>query len=270
MFRRTPHENRTTSLLSTRSLNSLTSANTNLNPTPTNNNNTDEEAHLNEKSPSKKNKTKKPKLTIPTPRAPPAEIRTFFTTLLTTHDASLADDSSKCEAIVSAWKIGRGAEMRQYGPAMYLDMFGREYGWIMYREVKLGVRGERFWVVRRPLCELSFFFDIPFPFLSFPFHSHSIPPEHRFRPTDDADDLEIPADSFIVGSFLLEVLTISLIVHVDGIDEGVEVVVILASVVGMLTLLVSLIILCAGSSPARIVERDLRTCSKALVGAVRL
>lgn len=107
-----------------------------------------------------------------------------------------------------------------------------------------------------------------FPFLSFPFHS--IPPEHGFRPTDDADDLEIPADSFIVGSFLLEVLTISLIVHVDGIDEGVEVVVILASVVGMLTLLVSLIILCAGSSPARIVERDLRTCSKALVGAVRL
>lgn len=82
--------------------------------------------------------------------------------------------------------------------------------------------------------------------------------------------MEIPADSFIVGSFLLEVLTISLIVHVDGIDEGVEVVVILASVVGMLTLLVSLIILCAGSSPARIVERDLRTCSKALVGAVRL
>lgn len=71
-------------------------------------------------------------------------------------------------------------------------------------------------------------------------------------------------DSFVASSFLLEVVTIALLVHVDGMDEGVEVVVILASVVGMLTLLVSLIILCAGSSPARLIERDLRACTKGL------
>jgi hypothetical protein len=54
-------------------------------------------------------------------------------------------------------------------------------------------------------------------------------------------------------------------VHLD-LDEGVEVVVILASVAAFLTLFVSLIILCAGNSPAKIIERDLRNCSKAMAG----
>ena len=53
--------------------------------------------------------------------------------------------------------------------------------------------------------------------------------------------------------------------HLD-LDEGVEVVVILASVAAFLTLFVSLIILCAGNSPAKIIERDLRNCSKAMAG----
>jgi hypothetical protein len=54
-------------------------------------------------------------------------------------------------------------------------------------------------------------------------------------------------------------------VHVE-MAEGVEVVVILASVAAFLTLFVSLIILVAGNSPARIIERNLRACSKAMAG----
>jgi hypothetical protein len=72
-------------------------------------------------------------------------------------------------------------------------------------------------------------------------------------------------DTFLIFSFLLEVLTISLLVHVE-MEEGVEVVVILASVAGFLTLFVSLVVLCAGNSPAKIIERDLRACSKAMAG----
>jgi len=77
--------------------------------------------------------------------------------------------------------------------------------------------------------------------------------------------IDISADTFLVFSFLLEVLTISLLVHVE-MEEGVEVVVILASVAGFSTLFVSLIVLCAGNSPAKIIERDLRACSKAMAG----
>jgi len=72
-------------------------------------------------------------------------------------------------------------------------------------------------------------------------------------------------DSFIIVSLLIEIATITVLVHVDGMDEGVEVIVILAAVVAMLTLLVSLIVLCAGSSPARLIERDLRTCTREML-----
>jgi hypothetical protein len=72
-------------------------------------------------------------------------------------------------------------------------------------------------------------------------------------------------DTSLTSSFLLEILTVSLLVHVE-MEEGVEVVVILASVAAFLTLFVSLIILVAGNSPAKIIERDLRACSKAMVG----
>jgi hypothetical protein len=74
---------------------------------------------------------------------------------------------------------------------------------------------------------------------------------------------KLAIDTSLMASFLLLVLTISLLVHVE-MEEGVEVVVILASVAAFLTLFVSLIVLCAGNSPAKIIERDLRNCSKAM------
>jgi hypothetical protein len=81
--------------------------------------------------------------------------------------------------------------------------------------------------------------------------------------------LTTQSDTSLIASFLLEVLTISLLVHVE-MEEGVEVVIILASVAAFLTLFVSFIILCAGNSPAKIIERDLRNCSKAMAGVKTL
>ena len=187
MYRRTtPHpahpSNPFTSSLSLSSINSVAGS-TNLPSLPsstdtTNGSNsttttTDEEANTtnnadpsNEKfslfSKLKKNKSKKPKPVVPKRKASPEEIRAFFTTLLTEHDVAFADDSAKCEEIVSAWKIGGGKEMRQYGPAMYLEMFGREYGWILYREVRMSIRNESNILLRRPLCT----FRIPIPQLT--------------------------------------------------------------------------------------------------------
>jgi hypothetical protein len=33
--------------------------------------------------------------------------------------------------------------MRGYDPAMYLELFGPEYGWIIYRDVKLRIHEEK-------------------------------------------------------------------------------------------------------------------------------
>ncbi|KAM0692192.1 hypothetical protein Q7P36_008393 [Cladosporium allicinum] len=239
MFRRTTQDARSnpfTSSLSLASINSTSGSTTNDLPTtstPTNNNATnltDEEANHSEKSTfftkftKKGKKSKTPKIPVPTRKATPEEIRTFLAALLTAQNSQFADDTTKCDEIVSDWKIGGGVEVRQYGPAMYLEMFGREYGWILYREVRMSIRKESNILLRRPLY------------------------------------------TSLIASFLLEVLTVTLLVHLD-LDEGVEVVVILASVAAFLTLFVSLIILCAGNSPAKIIERDLRNCSKAMAGA---
>jgi len=159
MFRRSAatQDARSNSLLSLPS--TITSTN-NLSATS---NATDEEAHLQDNTANEKPTTSKKKLNpfskgqkqqriVPTRKATPDQIRAYFTKLLTEHDALLADDAAKCESIVSAWKIGGGVEMRQYGPAMYLELFGREYGWILYREVRMSIRKETNFLVRRPLC----------------------------------------------------------------------------------------------------------------------
>jgi hypothetical protein len=177
MSRRTPQDARSNPFTSSLSLASITSTTGGtITPTlPTNNttststdnntntnNLTDEEAGHSEKPSSssflskfKKSKSKnpKPEIPVPTRKATPEEIRAFFAALLTAQNSQLADDASKCDAIVSDWKIGGGVEMRQYGPAMYLQMFGREYGWILYREVRMRIRNESNLMLRRPLCK---------------------------------------------------------------------------------------------------------------------
>lgn len=90
----------------------------------------------------------KPPSTVPGLDARPAEIRESLARLLITKNGVKADEANR---IVAPWQVGSGMELRQYGAIMYLDLFGNEYGWILYREVKMGVRKEKRLITRYPL-----------------------------------------------------------------------------------------------------------------------
>lgn len=94
----------------------------------------------------------KPASTVPGLEAKPAEIRESLARLLINKRGFKADEANR---VVSPWRIGSGLEMRQYGTVMYLDLFGREYGWILYREVKMAVRKEKRLITRYPLRKSS-------------------------------------------------------------------------------------------------------------------
>ncbi|KAI4961236.1 hypothetical protein J4E86_000263 [Alternaria arbusti] len=72
-------------------------------------------------------------LIIPEPDAPPAGIREFLTEVLSVSRGLSREHAS---AIADKWKLGTGREMRDYPPKMYLEIFGPEEGWCVYREVK--------------------------------------------------------------------------------------------------------------------------------------
>lgn len=90
----------------------------------------------------------KPANTVPKLDADPAAVRDFLASLLVTKRGLDEDEASR---VVAGWKVGSGLELRQYGAIMYLHLFGREYGWILYREVKVSVRKERRLLARYPL-----------------------------------------------------------------------------------------------------------------------
>jgi hypothetical protein len=92
----------------------------------------------------------KPASTVPGLSAKPTEIREYLARLLADKRGLQEDEASR---VVAGWKIGSGQELRQYGAAMYLDIFGREHGWILFREVKMSVRRERRLLTRYPLRE---------------------------------------------------------------------------------------------------------------------
>jgi len=62
------------------------------------------------------------------------QIRDFVVHLLTTKRGLALDHARR---IASKWTIGNGKELRSWPPSMYLDIFGREDGWVVYKEVKL-------------------------------------------------------------------------------------------------------------------------------------
>ncbi|KAH6882082.1 hypothetical protein BKA58DRAFT_372699 [Alternaria rosae] len=70
---------------------------------------------------------------IPEPDAPPADIREFLTGILAVSRRLSHEHAS---AIANKWKLGTGRELREYPPKMYLEIFGPEEGWCVYREVK--------------------------------------------------------------------------------------------------------------------------------------
>lgn len=71
--------------------------------------------------------------TLPEPTATADQIRDFLVYLLASKRGLALDHARR---IASKWTIGNGKELRSYPPSMYLDIFGREDGWIVYKEVK--------------------------------------------------------------------------------------------------------------------------------------
>jgi hypothetical protein len=76
----------------------------------------------------------------PSINATPDEVRDFITRLLINRRGLPQDHVRRA---VAKWTVGSGRELRSYTPSMYLDLFGREDGWIIYREVKLSIYCEQ-------------------------------------------------------------------------------------------------------------------------------
>jgi hypothetical protein len=76
----------------------------------------------------------------PTKKASPDEVRQFLARLLTSQRGLPEDHIRRA---VAKWTVGSGQELRSYSPAMYLDIFGLEDGWIIYSEVKLCIYKEK-------------------------------------------------------------------------------------------------------------------------------
>ena len=102
-------------------------------------------------------------LPLPSPTSNASEIRPYLLHLLTHPPLSLPP--SHASSISSHWTLGSGRELRAYDAAAFMGIFGgREEGWILYREVRLRVEGEKSWVRRwgmRESFSLSLFFFYP-------------------------------------------------------------------------------------------------------------
>ncbi|GAB7325807.1 hypothetical protein MBLNU13_g09892t1 [Cladosporium sp. NU13] len=72
--------------------------------------------------------------TLPEKTATADQIRDFLVHLLTSKRGLALDHARR---VASKWTIGNGKELRSYPPSMYLDIFGREDGWVVYKEVKI-------------------------------------------------------------------------------------------------------------------------------------
>ena len=90
------------------------------------------------KAPERSASMPQPPPTLPNATASPEEVRVFITHLLQKQGAPQND----ARDVAARWKIGRGREMRSYDPSIYFEVFGAEYGWILYREIKLRVHEE--------------------------------------------------------------------------------------------------------------------------------
>jgi hypothetical protein len=72
--------------------------------------------------------------TVPPLTATPDEVRDYLASLLRNRH-NLSDDQVR--RVVSNWTLGTGRELRVYTAQMYLNIFGSEYGWTLYRDVRL-------------------------------------------------------------------------------------------------------------------------------------
>jgi hypothetical protein len=92
--------------------------------------------------------------TIPSRDATSAEVREYLTSVLKTKHG-LPDDEA--QRVADRWTVGRGHELRSYTAQIYLDIFGRDVGWVLYRDIQLEVyrtRQRTFWETRG-LCKIA-------------------------------------------------------------------------------------------------------------------
>jgi hypothetical protein len=77
---------------------------------------------------------------VPHAKASPMEVSDFLAHLLTESRDMSTDGARRVAAL---WTKGTGQELRSFPPTMYFEIFGKEDGWIVYREVHLALHREK-------------------------------------------------------------------------------------------------------------------------------
>jgi hypothetical protein len=92
--------------------------------------------------------------TVPPLTATPDEVRDYLASLLRKRH-NLPEDQVR--RVVSHWTLGTGRELRVYTAQMYLNIFGSEYGWTLYRDVRLELyrTAPKNWMLDGRVCEFA-------------------------------------------------------------------------------------------------------------------
>lgn len=92
---------------------------------------------------------------LPPVKASPLEVSDFLIHLLIDSRGMSTDEARRVAAL---WNKGTGQELRRFPPAMYFDIFGKEDGWIVYKEVHLAIHREKSksFMHRHGACEYCF------------------------------------------------------------------------------------------------------------------
>jgi hypothetical protein len=92
--------------------------------------------------------------TVPPLTATPDEVCDYLASLLRKRH-NLSDDQVR--RVVSNWTLGTGRELRVYTAQMYLNIFGSEYGWTLYRDVRLELyrTAPKNWLQDGRVCEFA-------------------------------------------------------------------------------------------------------------------
>lgn len=77
---------------------------------------------------------------LPNKKATPMEVSDFLTHLLINSRGMSTDGARRVAAL---WTRGTGQELRSFPPAMFFEIFGKEDGWIVFREVHLAIHREK-------------------------------------------------------------------------------------------------------------------------------
>jgi hypothetical protein len=86
--------------------------------------------------------------TIPPREATSAQVREYLTSILEAKHGLPEDEAQR---FANRWTVGRGHELRSYTAQIYLEIFGRDVGWVLYRDIQLEAyhtRQKTFWETR--------------------------------------------------------------------------------------------------------------------------